>query len=698
MKNNVDRKSMVIVTIFLLFGAVFLPTIRSDVATLKIENKNSSIDEPRGSTPTMVDATGKTKFYGVFVGVPFDKEAQDMADALDQYPGWTHENKTVLKDNNATGQNITDAIEKLQDTAEAGDEVVIYFGTHGADNTRKDGKKDHGEADADPKDEPNGFDNHIEVADGETISDDELTELISGFAYCVTITVIIDSCYSGTFTDGSADLPSAENGNTSDDKYGKTHLAVMTASKAKTPTRSATQKSFTDEILDGLKKNGTTTKADKNNDKITTSKELFLYANKKMSDLYWGDNDFDGKFDEDNVDYYYDPETGESGYLKIDNDGDGLIDEDIAPTFPFFWGSDEWYVDDDAGPGGDGSKEYPFDTIQEAIDTSNEGDKIIVADGNYQEHIEIEINDLELIGSYRGTYDPTGEISVINGGNLDNVCRIYGDNTKISGFVFRGCGSFEEDAAIDIHSDYNIITGNIIENNKGTGINLQDSANYNYIYGNTIQNNDGAGIFSWESSNNNYIHRNNFINNGWFNAKDYCVNIWDDAYNLAGNYWDDWNGSGTYKILGGSNEDRYPFANKNGWNEPPDPPEIIGMTRGKAGSEYEYEFYIGDDEKFGPGSDPFHDFVYCFIDWGDGSEDIIGPYRPYVRGTVNHTWNEEGTYTIQAKTIDQCGNESSWSTLEVSMPKGRLYLFRIIEQIILRFPLLETILKTQTIN
>lgn len=696
MKNIIDKKALVIITIFLLFGASFLPTISSDVVILKIKNKNSPIEEQRGSTPTMVDATGKTKFYGVFVGVPFDKEAQDMADALDQYPGWTHENKTVLKDSNATGENITDAIENLKAKAEPGDEVVIYFGTHGADNTRTDGKKDHGEEDADPKDEPkgNGFDNHIQVAGGVLISDDELTELISGFKYCVTITVIIDSCYSGTFTDGKADLPSAENNNGSHDKYGKTHLAVMTASKTSAPTRTTKEGSFTDKILEGLKKNGATTKADKNNDKITTSKELFLYAQKKMNDLYWGDNDLDGKFDEDKLDYYYDSETGESGYLNIDNDGDGLIDEDIPPIFPYFWGSNEWYVDNDASPGGDGSKEYPFSTIQEAIDISSEGDKIIVADGNYQEQIKIEINNLELIGSYKGDYDPSGEKSVIDGGSLGNVCKITGDNIKISGFMFRKCGSLEEDAAIDIHSNYNIITGNIIENNKATGINLQDSANYNYIYRNTIQNNGGAGIFSWESSNNNYIYENNFINNSWFNAKDYCDNIWDDAYNQAGNYWDDWDGTGTYKILGGSNEDKYPFSNKNGWNEPPDPPEIIGMTRGKAGSEYEYEFYIGDDETFGPGSDPFQEFVYCFIDWGDESQDIIGPCHPYARGTANHSWTEEGTYTIQAKTIDQYGNESSWSTLEVSMPKGRLYLFRIIDQLILRFPFLETILKT----
>ncbi len=33
-----------------------------------------------------------------------------------------------------------------------------------------------------------------------------------------------------------------------------------------------------------------------------------------------------------------------------------------------------WYVDDDAAPGGDGSPEYPFDTIQRGISACQDGD------------------------------------------------------------------------------------------------------------------------------------------------------------------------------------------------------------------------------------------------------------------------------------------------------------------------------------
>jgi len=98
----------------------------------------------------------------------------------------------------------------------------------------------------------------------------------------------------------------------------------------------------------------------------------------------------------------------------------------------------------------------------------------------------------------------------------------------------------------------------------------------------------------------------------------------------------------------------------SGFNNPPDPPDITGLTSGKAGTEYEYTFVAVD---------PDDDDVYYYIEWGDGEiEEWIGPFESSEEVTVSHTWEEEGDYTIRAKAKDSYDAESDWGTLEVTMP------------------------------
>jgi parallel beta-helix repeat protein len=702
MKKDIFKKSLIFVIILLFVGVTIFPTISSyylKVEKNNLELSNISFTNNKHTVPRLTDSSGKTKFHGVFVGVPFDKEAQDLADALAQHPGWKPENMTVLKDNNATRNNISLAIEKARRDAKPGDEVVIYFGTHGGDDRRKDGVKDPEEGEKDPKDDPNKYDNHIFAAGWVPISDDELTHLIEGFERCVTITVIIDSCYSGTFTDGTADLPSAEDageGWEDPEKYGSDHLSVLTSGKGSTPGRSK-GKTFTDKIIDSLKMQGGYTIADTDKDGNTTSEEMAKFVKTQVNQIYKGDNDGDNMVDEDDVDYYTDPNTGEITILHIDNDGDGLIDEDIAPTNPYAWYIPEWYVDADASPGGDGSIDNPYQSIQIAIDSADDGDKIYVLGGTYNENIVINKDGLTLKGGPYLEERPPLVFATIDGSGSGNTCTITGDHVSISGFNFINCGSYEEDAAVDIQSNYNTIYGNYITDNQATGINLHQSACYNYIYSNIISDNDGAGIFIWESSDNNYLHHNNLFNNGWFNAKDYCDNIWDDAYHSTGNYWDDWDGSGSYSIQGGSNQDRYPSNEANSWNTIPEKLLIDGTTSGKKGAEYEYDFEI-DGDYFGPGSDPFEEFVYCHIEWGDETDEWIGPFIPGARASVTHSWDEDGDYMIRAKAFDAYGEESDWATLEVSMPKNKaintmpLFL-RFLENHPYMFPILRILIQ-----
>ena len=110
--------------------------------------------------------------------------------------------------------------------------------------------------------------------------------------------------------------------------------------------------------------------------------------------------------------------------------------------------------------------------------------------------------------------------------------------------------------------------------------------------------------------------------------------------------------------------------------EPPLAPNIDGPASGKVGKEQEYVF-----EAIDPDGD---DVSYC-IDWGDNSNEIcIGPFPSGTEQTSSHTWDEEGTYIIRAKTKDVHGAESDWATFEVSMPKSKaintpLFLQRLFQ-------------------
>lgn len=96
-------------------------------------------------------------------------------------------------------------------------------------------------------------------------------------------------------------------------------------------------------------------------------------------------------------------------------------------------------------------------------------------------------------------------------------------------------------------------------------------------------------------------------------------------------------------------------------NTPPSAPSITGPTHGETGTAYNYTFVAID-----PDDDP----LYYLIDWGDGdsSEQWSGPYPSGEPVGRQHTWEEDGNYTIRVKAKDGEGAESNWSTLLVSMP------------------------------
>jgi hypothetical protein len=120
-------------------------------------------------------------------------------------------------------------------------------------------------------------------------------------------------------------------------------------------------------------------------------------------------------------------------------------------------------------------------------------------------------------------------------------------------------------------------------------------------------------------------------------------------------------------------------------NTPPDKPSINGLSSGKAGEKYDYTFQAFDIDG---------DDLYYYIDWGDDQvEEWIGPHSSGEEIILSHTWSEENTYTIRAKVKDINEEESEWETLEISMPKFRVYspLSYWLSRLINKYPILQKI-------
>jgi len=204
----------------------------------------------------------------------------------------------------------------------------------------------------------------------------------------------------------------------------------------------------------------------------------------------------------------------------------------------------------------DGSTNYT--KIQDAIDDASAGDTVYVYEGKYFENIVID-KSISLIGE-------NIENTIIDGQELDNVITLglNSNYTKISGFTIQNAGDDWYRAGIDVNSDHNIISNNLIRSQR-YGIALDFWAHNCRISNNTFTGNSyGLKIYS-TTPNNNIIYRNNFIEN-YIHGFDDSKGIWD--YNGEGNYWDDYNGTDSdgdgigdtpYYISGASTQDNNPL-------------------------------------------------------------------------------------------------------------------------------------------
>jgi len=162
----------------------------------------------------------------------------------------------------------------------------------------------------------------------------------------------------------------------------------------------------------------------------------------------------------------------------------------------------KFYVDDDYDNSTPGWGVDHFDTISEAINASSGGDRIIVNNGTYTECLTIS-HKLDIFGEDKDT-------TIISGSDNDDVVVINAEHVNISRFTIKDSGNATNNSIILINADNTIITDTKITSGKN-GITLKNS-NSNIIYDNIITDNNGVGIYL-NNSNNNQITYNLITSN-----------------------------------------------------------------------------------------------------------------------------------------------------------------------------------------
>jgi parallel beta-helix repeat protein len=156
-----------------------------------------------------------------------------------------------------------------------------------------------------------------------------------------------------------------------------------------------------------------------------------------------------------------------------------------------------------------------YSSIQRGIDAANPGDTIFVLNGSYNENIVIDLP-INLLGENNNN-------TIIDGRGTGNVIKINADGVTIKGFTIQNSGPIFPNAGINISSDNNYISDNIILNNY-YGITIHYSS-VNNIIKNTIHNNNHCGIYMSWSVNNNISE--NSIQNHTYNG----IGVYDSSNN-----------------------------------------------------------------------------------------------------------------------------------------------------------------------
>jgi parallel beta-helix repeat protein len=175
-----------------------------------------------------------------------------------------------------------------------------------------------------------------------------------------------------------------------------------------------------------------------------------------------------------------------------------------------------------------GSGEGNYTRIQDAIDNASDGDTVFVYDDSspYYDNVTID-KQIQLIGENKDT-------TIMDAQKKGSVIFIINNSVTVTGFTLQNSGDEFYNGGVEIRSNHNLITENIIIFNK-IGVSIKDceentvskniirnntegvhpniyyggifikNSNYNLIIENIIKNNDHPGLILWDSKENEII-------------------------------------------------------------------------------------------------------------------------------------------------------------------------------------------------
>jgi hypothetical protein len=127
-----------------------------------------------------------------------------------------------------------------------------------------------------------------------------------------------------------------------------------------------------------------------------------------------------------------------------------------------------------------------------------------------------------------------------------------------------------------------------------------------------------------------------------------------------------------------------------GDNKPPGPPKIEGPS---PRLKLLPKPFPGTHEFTFCAIDPDDDMIYYYIDWGDGTyEDWIGPFLSGEKVSVNHTYEEKGTFTIRAKAKDIWDQEGTWGTYQIPIQRNDKIIYLLLQKWFINAPLVQRLL------